>query len=59
MRLTLEVDSPKSAPPRGTLQADAGKPRPFAGWLELMTLLDEILSLSPGPGVDENGGVET
>jgi hypothetical protein len=56
MRLTLEVDSAGPAPLRGTLQAELGDRRPFAGWLELMTLLDEILSLSPGMGEDRTLG---
>jgi hypothetical protein len=56
MRLTLEVDSPGLAPPRGTLQADAGEPRSFAGWLELMALLDETLSLSSSDGKGRTEG---
>jgi hypothetical protein len=56
MRLTLEVDSPGPAPLRGTLQAETGQPRPFAGWLELMTLLDETLNPGPRTGEERTEG---
>ena len=62
MLITIQVDA--VGPPSGALAVDAGDPRPFAGWLELLGILTGLLpsgEASPGaaqrlPGQLHPGG---
>ena len=41
MLITIRVDAVK--PPSGALAVDQGVPQPFAGWLELLGILTDLL----------------
>jgi hypothetical protein len=41
MRITIRVDA--VGPPAGDLAVDEGTPQPFAGWLELLGILTDLL----------------
>ena len=41
MLITIRVDAVK--PPSGALAVDEGPPQPFAGWLELLGILTDLL----------------
>jgi hypothetical protein len=43
MHITLEVEVSEREPPQGSLRTPAGRRRPFAGWLQLIGLLQEEL----------------
>jgi hypothetical protein len=44
-RLTIELDA--TAPVRGRVLADPGSPTSFAGWLDLMTVLQSLCAGTP------------
>jgi len=48
-KIVIELESGQDGQPVGKLQA-TGPPLPFAGWLELVRLLEEQLRLGGGPG---------
>lgn len=43
MRIEISVDT--FDPPEGTLVADDGEAIPFAGWLDLLRVLSELLEV--------------
>ena len=47
-RLLIEID-PSAEPIAGVIRHGAGPGRPFAGWLELVALLDAERRPPPGP----------
>jgi len=51
----IEIDAVAATPPSGEVVIDGAPARPFAGWLELLAILTEVLSPagaeSAGPGL--------
>lgn len=51
----IEIDAVAATPPSGEVVIDGAPARPFAGWLELLAILAEVLppsgAESAGPGL--------
>jgi hypothetical protein len=47
-RIVIDLEAGPGGQPVGELRA-AGRPLPFAGWLELVRLLEDELRLAGGP----------
>ncbi len=53
-RMLIEISAAPDPPPRGHVRVNEGDPRPFAGWLQLLSILARTLP-PPEPGATGRG----
>jgi hypothetical protein len=57
-KIVIDLEPGPDGQPVGELRA-AGLPLPFAGWLELVRLLEEELRMAGGPAGEPHPGAES